>query len=455
METNKIYQGNSLDVLKTFPDESIDCVMTSPPYYALRDYQTEGSIWDGKNDCEHSWEEIDGFRKSWGDKEILDNQKQGTNNGSFDNINALEKKSSFCSKCNAWKGNLGLEPNPELFIKHLCDIFDEIKRVLKKTGTCWVNLGDTYHGGNLCVGQPEGWDSISTNNKDEKFNSNNFNEFIKTRNKSNYPKKSLYMIPSRFAIEMINRGWILRNRIVWFKPACMPQSITDRFTVDFEDVFFFTKNQKYYFEQQFEEFADATKERVKYAYHGNKLNVERDMIGCPDGDKEHILNNEGRNKRCVWSINTESFSGSHFAVFPQKLVEIPLKAGCPEFICEKCGKARERIFEKDGLIVAGHGGETEKTKKILDIQNVSQTSSLRTGLKINYIKKGYSDCGCNAKFRGGVVLDTFFGAGTTGLVALKQNKKFIGIELNEEYIKIAEKRLKPYLEQTKLLSFEE
>lgn len=109
---NTVIQGNVIDVLKQIPSESIDTVITSPPYWSLRNYGTSPQIWDAKEGCEH-------------DQEI---------------------HSAFCKKCGAWKGELGLQPTFQLYIKHLCDIFDEIKRVLKNTGTCWVNLGDVYAG---------------------------------------------------------------------------------------------------------------------------------------------------------------------------------------------------------------------------------------------------------------------------------------------------------------------
>lgn len=195
--------------------------------------------------------------------------------------------------------------------------------------------------------------------------------------KGKLPDKTLTMIPLRFALEMVNRGWILRNTIIWHKPNCMPSSVKDRFTVDFEYIFFFSKQKKYYFETQYEGFADNRKGfsgTKKESYEG-RVHLRKD-----DGLMK-ATTNTGRNKRTVWRICPKPFSGAHFAVYPEELCETPIKAGCPI---------------------------------------------------------------------GGTVLDPFFGAGTTGLVALKQNKKFVGIELNPEYIKIAEKRLKPYLEQTNL-----
>ena len=195
-----------------------------------------------------------------------------------------------------------------------------MKRVLKKDGSCWINLGDTYSGntiaGNMVMGNPE-------------FNKNRpcrVNTKIPGK-KTILKDKCLCMIPQRFAIEMINRGWILRNVIIWHKPSCMPASVKDRFTVDFEYMYFFVKNKKYYFEQQFEPHS-------------------RDWIGCGGniagkgthkknnnikdiGDRNVVPNEQGRNKRTVWSINTEPFSDAHFAVYPPALIEAPIKAGCP------------------------------------------------------------------------------------------------------------------------------
>lgn len=190
--------------------------------------------------------------------------------------------------------------------------------------------------------------------------------------------KCLCMIPERFAIEMTNRGWILRNEIIWHKPNCMPSSVKDRFTVDFEKIFFFTKSKKYYFETQYEELSINTDIKYRQKLRQNKKynNKEPYKKNLPKS-----FNEKGKNKRAVWRICPKPFPEAHFAVYPEELCETPIKAGCPE---------------------------------------------------------------------GGIILDPFFGAGTTGLVALKQNKKFIGIELNKEYIQIAKKRLKPYLEQKTL-----
>ena len=334
VKTNKVYSGSCLEVLKTFPDESIDTCITSPPYWGLRDYGTEGQIWGGDSDCEHDF--TSSTRKlhsgSWGEKDnALPHQKNAT-------ILNWEVEDKTCGKCGAWKGELGLEPTPEMFISNLCDIFDEIKRVLRPHGSCWVNLGDSY------CRNPNSQDQTGkTGIKTMKYN---YNFKHKKKFGSVYKAKSLVQIPSRFSIEMTNRGWILRNEIIWHKPSCLPASVKDRYTVDFEKMFFFTKNPKYYFKQQLEDTVDSLK----------------------------------RNKRTVWHINTATFKDAHFAVYPPDLLESPIDACCPN---------------------------------------------------------------------DGVVLDPFFGSGTTAQVAMSQDKDWVGIELNPEYEKISEKRLKPKIIEKK------
>lgn len=300
MKTNIILHGDCLKKLKELPDESIDMCMTSPPYWALRDYGV--------------------------------------------------------------KGQLGLESDFDIYVKKLCDVFDEVKRVLKKQGTCWVNLGDTYYtkSGNGFLN-----DQINPNSRIEKTGINRAN---KLRGKGLLKSKNLTLVPLRFALEMQKRGWIIRNVIIWHKPNVMPSSVKDRFTVDFEYLFFFSKNKKYYFETQREPHKTLSIKRTKHSWNGH-----REPNSAYSGmNIKNMCHPKGRNKRTVWKITTKPFRDAHFAVYPQELCETPIKAGCP------------------------------KT---------------------------------------GIVLDPFFGAGTTGLVALKQNKKFIGIELNSKYIKIAQKRL--------------
>ena len=362
LELNKVYQGNSLDVLKTFPDESLDMCITSPPYWGLRDYGTDGQMWGGDETCEHD------FDKSKRKLHSGTNSEGGLPHHLNASIVDWEVEDAMCNKCGAWKGELGLEPTPEMFVDHLCDIFDEVKRVLRPHGTCWVNLGDTY--ANSGYGKGTG-----------SFKNKNNPSTMTPKVKCDLPQKCLVQIPSRFAIEMTNRGWILRNEIIWHKPSCMPSSATDRFTVDFEKMFFFTKKPKYYFKQQFEPM--TTKPHAPgNKFHKDKVSGPNDRGGKSQWENTDRVwaGGEMRNKRTVWSISTAKFEGAHFAVYPPELIESPIDAGCPV---------------------------------------------------------------------GGTVLDPFFGSGTTAEVAMKQDKNWVGIDLNDDYIKISDKRLKPTIVESK------
>ena len=254
IEVNKIYHGNCLDVLKTFPDNCIDCCITSPPYWGLRDYEHEQQ--------------------------------------------------------------LGNETHFNDFIENLCNIFDEVKRVLKNEGTCFINLGDTYGTGS---GGGNGAGSKQKTNVGSLFRRDNLKGF----------DKCLLMIPERFAIEMLNRKWILRNEIIWHKPNQMPASVTDRFTVDFEKIFFFTKKPNYFFEQQLEKSIWAEFDKRSQIKGGRKSNGKT-ATGKYATNKVAYTEGGMRNVRTVWSINTKPCFDGHFATYPQRLVERMIKAGCPE-----------------------------------------------------------------------------------------------------------------------------
>jgi DNA modification methylase len=218
------------------------------------------------------------------------------------------------------------------------------------------------------------------------------------RPKTDLPGKCLLQIPARFAVAMIERGWILRNEIIWHKPTAMPDGAKDRFTVDFEKVFFFVKQRRYWFdldsvrEPHREHYKVAAlkqaekmgcrantsykdwyfKRRKKFDWVGGKHNLLMRKLAARSVAKTKLIHPLGRAKRCVWSIATRPFFENHFATYPSDLIETPIKAGCP---------------------------------------------------------------------KGGIVLDPFIGSGTTALVAKKLGRNFIGIDLNLQYVRIAKKRL--------------
>ena len=242
MQTNKIHNIDALKGLKQLPDNYVDCSLSSPPYWALRDYSTEGQ--------------------------------------------------------------LGLEPTFDEYLTKLCDIYDEVKRVLKPSGTCWVNLGDTYTSTNEIGSR---WDTGKT--LPLTGSAKKLKELSKQRN-GNYKinilqEKSLTLIPYRFAIEMVNRGWILRNVIIWRKPNCMPSSAKDRFTVDFEYLFFFVKQKKYFFEAQYEE---QTTHKTEDRLSGHRAWDNDPTLQRGAGEGSIMKYNQlGINKRTVWSICPQPF----------------------------------------------------------------------------------------------------------------------------------------------------
>jgi DNA modification methylase len=330
---NEIIQGNCLEVLKTIPDNSIDCCVTSPPYFGLRDYGHDGQI--------------------------------------------------------------GLEETPEEFVAKMVEVFTEVKRVLKKEGTLWLNLGDSYASDTKGSGGPS---KKQLSNTGSRYEPRKFNHGLK--------QKDLMGIPWMVAFSLRSSGWYLRQDIIWHKPNPMPESVTDRCTKSHEYIFLMSKSGKYYYDVDAIKtpMAESSLQRLSQDVENQngsdrvpcKTNGKMKEVGQYVGGKKHKnlqdkglavhtmhktrnsngqewQNEDGKaNKRSVWTVNTMPYSDAHFATFPERLIVDCIKAGCPE---------------------------------------------------------------------NGIVLDPFMGAGTTALVARKLNRNFLGIELNEEYIKIANKRL--------------
>ena len=461
LEVNKLYNLDCREGMAKMDAESVDCCISSPPYWSLRDYGIEGSIWGGDAGCEHDFEEKNVAFNKRNDKQEIEKtliraKEKGYDVGGWGaskrGAEALDRSaipnSSFCVKCNAWKGSLGLEPNFELFITHLCDVYDEVKRVLKKTGTCWVNLGDTYSSSST----KSNWDTFADYRTDGGAGKRDIGGNIpKKRDMGGIPSKCLMMLPQRFAIEMINRGWILRNVIIWHKPNCMPSSARDRFTVDFEQVYLFVKAKKYWFDQ------DAVRVPQTGNAHpkGKKLNPPKEAFkeGIPGWSKStpNVIVPGGKNRRTVWTIPTHANPEAHFATFPPKLVIPMIKAGCPRAVCSVCGTARERIVEreKDYNFIRSDTGKP-RNKKLVDCN--TKNDSLKDKSKGGFYFKeyyhiknktlGWSDCGCNEGWDKGLVLDPFSGSGTTLYQANLLKRDFIGFEMSKEYCKIADKKLR-------------
>jgi len=326
MELNRIYNENCLDTMARMPDGFVDCVVTSPPYYGLRSYGTEPQIWGGNELCDHVWgEQIKNPKLDTRPIELKIAQGGQVGSNVATQHWAQGNLGNFCQLCNAWRGELGLEPRFQDYIRHLLQIFAEVKRVLKPDGCVFVNLGDSY--------ASSGGASRHFGYQDPKYKKGRDGNHVEpTAFPQSVRPKSLFNIPHRFFIGMTDElQFIQRNNINWWKRACMPSSAKDRWTVDFESIGFFTKNERYTFNQQLDAYT-APLDR----WGGDEL-VATQAEGWHTGTGQAIYrdrnmrpNPEGRNQRTTWDIPFEPSGEEHYASYPTRLIEIPIKAGCPE-----------------------------------------------------------------------------------------------------------------------------
>lgn len=376
-----IVTGNALEVLREMPDESVNCVVTSPPYWGLRDYGT--AQWEGGDpECDHKqWRPGAGRANG-----VVDDRGQRNRDG-------VGSMGGDCKKCGARRidQQLGLEPTPEEYVEKMVDLFSQVRRVLKNDGTLWLNIGDSYNaagreGHGTRQGYKQGTNRASAHKSDWNRPS-----------AVNLKPKDLVGIPWLLAFALRADGWYLRQDIIWSKPNPMPESVTDRCTKAHEYIFLLSKSQRYYYD------ADAIAEPCIAGNNGSSFVSEYDRqtkprlgsgprkIKVPGGwdrgagahgtihrngrteaEYQDAVVFDKRNKRSVWEVTTQPFSEAHFATFPEDLVKPCILAGCP---------------------------------------------------------------------KGGLVLDPFCGSGTTLLVAEKLGCRGLGIELNPEYVEIAKWRL--------------
>lgn len=379
MQRNKVYHGDSREVLKLFPDNSVDCSITSPPFFGLRDYGT-GKWVGGDAECEHSG----GGHNQVAQTKYRVSESVVTSRGS-------RGGGDRCVKCGAERVDkqIGLEITPERYVYNLVKVFDEVKRVLRPHGTLWLNLGDSYAGGGRAGNNPDYHKVHKMFGKD----GHNPGVFGKVQKVPDGLKaKDIIGIPWRMAfalqgfavvpfyrfsswsnmlikamevkdwelvkfvqmmllsMDLLNglqeSGWYLRQDIIWSKPNPMPESVTDRCVKSHEYIFQLSKSKNYYFDHE------IIKERATGLNPGNKKPVRAEgnyhKKGTVSANLHLIGAKEVRNKRSVWHVATQPFAKAHFATFPPKLIRpIILAATSHEGYCPHCHKPWVRVIEKE------------------------------------------------------------------------------------------------------------
>ena len=558
-----LYTGDALTVLKTLPDESVQCCVTSPPYWGLRDYGT--ATWEGGDvACDHLRPPLGGDGKTSG------LNAKYADDGAFDGKQhpRLQHYADVCGKCGARRidAQLGLEESPDAYVAKMVEVFREVRRVLRRDGTCFLNLGDSFHNKQLqgipwrvafalqesyytgtirnehdriwlaamidgegCMfihkrktGQSNGQGyerkhdsygsglevanchesivrrcleitgkgSICFQDKESRFK-NRKQRLYRWNLRSNecrdvvrevYPylvgkqheARLLCGCPSSgeqaeathralmllhnggetdvdFPIpaSMVEPGFYLRSDIIWSKLNPMPESVTDRPTKSHEYVFLLTKAATYYWD------AEAVKEGFADKRMGNPGAYKwayGEATGKGKGESSLLKENgrvegwnadgakSGRNLRSVWTIATQPFKGAHFATFPQKLAETCIKAGTSERgCCPTCGGPWERVVEKETVW-------RERPNQYTSYREINgQPDQRKQGISATTL--GWRPtCSCGeTDTRPCVVLDPFSGAGTTGLVATRLGRDYIGIELNPAYNAMAKGRIENML----------
>jgi DNA modification methylase len=350
---------------------------------------------------------------------------------------------------------IGLEPSPDEFVAALVDVFREVRRVLRDDGTVWLNLGDSYSGSG-----PSGasYESETTKRRREQGAQDGafrVSPTLRDRGLTYAEKKpvpaagtkpkDLIGIPWMVAFALRADGWYLRSDIIWSKPNPMPESVTDRPTKSHEYVFLLSKGPRYFYD------ADAIREAHDGPLHapGNQAADEWEGIRGAHKSKGmsgHLAEPErtwgnpaGRNKRSVWTVATQPYPGAHFATFPSKLIEPCILAGCPERACRECGAPWTRVVERTPMVVR----PTAKREAWQAEDDHARTQTGGTMLEPPSSRTvGWEpSCAHDAPTIPGTVLDPFTGAGTTGVVALRHDRSFVGIELNPEYVELARRRI--------------
>jgi DNA modification methylase len=493
----RVLVGDALTVLKTLPSESVQLVCTSPPYFGLRSYSTAPQVWGGDPDCLHQWGAPQ--RTPWANEVSGPSENVGKNAAVR---TRLKETGPFCLHCPAWRGELGSEPTPALFIEHLLTIFDEVHRVLRKDGLVFCNLGDSYSGSGK---GPSGHNGIGDQARRQGFTGMRVTDnsthqgkpagrfrtgkaYIESGNRGNavpgIPAKNLLLVPQRFAIGMQERGWIVRSEIAWCKTSAMPESVRDRPSSAWEPIWMFSKSQRYFYDGDAvrQQLSDPERKADRYPRTNNHNPDRGTRFGVLGGYT--VPASGGASLRNFWLLGPEPSNLNHYASYPTALVKRCILAGTSERgACSVCGAPWRRVVERTGAFTEKSNHQPAPNKGRLEAFGERAANMTGDGFVPNRraITRdlGWRP-GCShydALYRlmpqarrarrrqqqdrsglwwrrvrkrpGGTdwstvpcaVLDPFLGSGTTALVADRLGRDATGIELSEEYAEMARKRI--------------
>ncbi len=427
----RLIGGDCREVLATLPANSVHCVVSSPPYFGLRDYGT--AQWAGGDAaCDHARPVRPQRDNSGG---LVNNRLDTRGTQAWSDATAQAQYSQTCGKCGATRVDrqIGLEASPDLYLAEMVAVFREVRRVLRPDGTCWVNMGDSFSSGNGTRSNNNGTGASSLKS-DGRAEASRLHSLSLTKTigmelprvEHGLAPKQLLMMPARLALALQADGWWLRSQIVWAKPNPMPESVTDRPTSSYEMVYLLAKAARYFYD------ADAVREpheepgRVQVNAGARPRSLVRAFVA---GD-ERGYNPAGRSCRNVWTIATAPYSEAHFATFPPALAERCIRAGTSERgCCAACGAPWARVVERTAMVL----DRSERTHPM----GRTRTSGTMIEPPTSTTTGWAPSCACDADVVPATVLDPFAGAGTTLLVADRLQRDAIGIELNPDYTRMA------------------
>ena len=423
--------GDCLDSLRLIPDGCVSCCVTSPPYFALRDYQT-GSWEGGDPACEHKGSNGQQLSKS------LATTRGGGHSAAETGPTPFRNK---CQRCGAVRVDrqIGLEETPGAYVAKMVEVFAEVRRVLTPTGSLWCNMGDSF-AGNGKAGRADAGREIPRPDGTAGKPTQKCNRKDVRRGGVGLKDKDLLGIPHQLVFALRDDGWYWRQTNHWCKNSPMPESVRDRSTSAVEYVFHLTKAATYFYDQEAGRVVSGANPIGVVHMDGRQLKqesigrrTEASTLGTNYADLA------GRNLWNWWNdISSSPLADSHYATMPQDLARRCIRLGSSEYgVCPKCSAPWQRILDRKQVKRPRPNDHVKRTG-----ENGTGNSCANTVAGVTVQSKGWEPtCKCGTGIVPALILDPFSGAGTTALVANQLGRRAIGLELNPEYVTLSKRRL--------------